>query len=404
MPMGEWYLMEEAEVVGWNDINEARPGGGEPGSAAHYDDPPTSAQTVYEGPVWISMSIGMLHEERVEEYAERPLRDVWEGSMLPRGEIETEWETFHGFECDGVTAWNEYREHRTAVCMQKTNKELFTRISIQIYFDGMKELLEKWDELALNESLSFKFYLKDDLTQMIAFVTDVQMRAEGSWIRVDNLPDGVWALWGTIAVGSDREWAGRWRGKVPVWKVDLHDARVELSTTEVICQSTECLPQDSEFVIDGGEHAFPQQYYGFDGSVPFIPKGEFAHGIRVKGAWFIEGDILIQGFGELDFIMDEPGFSEKWLFVEVDSISGELNREGWQFIYDKGDRKFLIAELEPMTYFGNTNGHFAVGRNINTQTRAAREGIVLLASIPKEWNLERILLIKLVSGPVWRLR
>ena len=409
MPMGEWYLMEEAEVVGWNDINEAKPGGGEPGSAAHYDDPPTSAQTVYEGPVWISMSTGMVYGEEVREYNHRIHREVWAENRWPRGEINTSLNTIYRFECDGVAAINEYEERGAAVCLPKTKVEVYARVTLQMYFEGMEEQLEQWDNLSLNVPLSARFYLQGDLKKMVAYVTDVHLRAEQTWIKVLGLPDEEWALWGAVATGTDREWAGNWPGRVPVWKVDLYDGRAETVSTEVICQVMDCMHSTLEAEIIS-EYGTPTlRKLDFDaGSVPIFPAGTFANGIRVKRSWFVDGEILWNdNFDDLaDFTpVDWMLINKKWLFIEVESTPGVITYGSEiTLIYFRSDGQLIASPLEAGVYYEGTTGLDAHRSTFISELRGATESLVFKGVVPREWSIDRIIMVEEISGPAWRLR
>ena len=146
MPAGEWHLLHEAAVVVWNvgeeELDEEGPAP-PPGLAATPTStiPNEETHTVYEGPVWVSVGIGMSYTRGTTgARSSSPLTINYTGAPPPG-------------DCPGVGVWHRHHEPYKIVC-QPNDEGRFGRFFLQFYFPGMDVLGEDWDRITLRDRVN----------------------------------------------------------------------------------------------------------------------------------------------------------------------------------------------------------------------------------------------------------
>jgi len=231
LPTGEWHLLHEAAVVVWSEDEEDLAEGG-PAPPSGLAATPTSmipnegTQTVYEGPVWVSVGVGMSFTRRTTgPRSSSPMTIDFAGAPPPG-------------DCPGVKVW--YRHHEPYEIVCRSNDEgRFGRFFLQFYFPGMEAQGESWDRMALRDRVSLDLYAQSDLDGLLASFKGVQILSEFTWLEAD-LPDDTLNVW--LAM-SDLEGNGK-SPSLPVWEVELYDADYGSTSTASICGSRPCLNLD----------------------------------------------------------------------------------------------------------------------------------------------------------------
>jgi hypothetical protein len=364
LQMGDWYYMEDMDVVGWNEPADSPKVVGMRPNSPRSDDPPGDAERVYLGPVWVSVATGFKSEHTIN-----PARAD-----------------------DGVT------------------EERQVRISLQMHFPGVEGLLEEWDQIAFKNPIDVTLYADETLEVEIEEVKGVNLRARGHWLLIESrdaeIEQDMQTIWASLdhsprtpdAIGlSLRTY------RIPAWRLDLYEVRSETTSTDEICQAVECVEiSKNTFTTAGNVFTSPKTY---DGQLQLTPMGEFRNGIKVKDAWFYSGDILYHRHGPL-LVFTDPGFEygDKWLFIEVESYSGFSERMGinWDIFYEYEDG-FISEIVAPAILHEDRNGIPVITRNILTQLRRSPDGMILLGAVPGDWTMDRIILVHRDGGPAWRL-
>jgi len=260
-PMGEWHLLPDMEVVAWNG----------PVADRLADFNALDLHDVYRGDVWISMASAFTND------APLGLEDA-----------------------------------------------AFAGVSIQLQFEGIDDLLQTWEYVALKEWLSLEFCFDRKLSDCVkadqhfepdgtmievsnacpdesadcpdthqiettGFFNSVLLYSPGTWIEapilledhskagIDILLVGLESRSGVLQ--TNREVPGR----TLTWRLEPQVISIPKLTTHAICEEAEieCIPEDMVFTISGKPDPTPPS---FDGPIPIIPAGEYANGIRILGA------------------------------------------------------------------------------------------------------------------------
>jgi len=228
---GEWYLLHEAAVVVWDIDEDELPGEGPappPGVGATPTTviPNEGTQTVYEGPVWVSVGIGMSYTRRTTgARSSSPMTINYAGAPPPG-------------DCPGVGVWYRHHEPYEIVC-QSNDEGRFGRFFLQFYFPGMDALGEDWDRMALRNRVNLNLYAQNDLDGLLASFEGAQIQSEFTWLEAD-LPDDTSTVWLVIS-GLDGNGQPL---SIPVWEVELYDADYGSTSTASICESRPCLNLD----------------------------------------------------------------------------------------------------------------------------------------------------------------
>jgi len=255
MAVGEWMLLKDRQVMGWN--SEERPlrwGGGEP---TRVDE-----QVVYEGDVWITVAQALRHREN------------------PRvGD-------------DGTT-----------------RESLTHELIVQMYFDGMDDLLRVWDELEVPDvDVAVVTEPEEEGYRLVwggGGARQEEVRAEGQSVLLG--PSGaseplgeVWAF--PVGQGIQGE-----SGPIVGWRVAFEEIDERDLTTDEICAQTECISVPVGFIDEE-----------VGTLLPVIPPGTQAFGVTVQSARFLEYPHL-ENRG-LDMVLNERDFgSERTIVIEVDA-------------------------------------------------------------------------------------
>jgi hypothetical protein len=348
MPIGAWYLLEDREVLGWNE-DPTRMRGDE---SVHVDE-----QVVYRGDVWVSMAQAFRYI-----YTSRADRN---GTLV-----------------------EPYEE----------------QIRVQMHFAGMEELLQVWDQLALKDALDVAIIYDIQAPWARPRAETIELRGRGSslgypsgWIsnwrgEDDQLPQSprVW-----IYPGDLSELRGI--GAIQVWQVDFHEVDARELSTEEICAVTECATIQVEVAFE--------EYV--ERSLPLIPAGTRAFGLTVRSARFIRSPVLYAG--GLDVFLEEGSnrvFPGEWQFVVVqtEAEGGSLdvgvgNLEGGSGVVGPGSAWLGGGWRYD---FGTAGGLAALGGDWLPYVRAAHTRTVFLGEVPSDWQLADLVLMR-DRGPVWEL-
>jgi hypothetical protein len=160
LPAGEWHLLHDAAVVVW-DVDEEKLAEEGPAPPPGLAATPTSVipnegtQTVYEGPVWVSVGIGMSYTRGTTGARSSSPKTIDFAGVLPPGD------------CPGVGVWYRHHEPYEVVC-QSYDDGHFGRSFLQFYFPGMEALGEDWDRMALRDRVNLDLYAQNDLDGLLA--------------------------------------------------------------------------------------------------------------------------------------------------------------------------------------------------------------------------------------------
>jgi hypothetical protein len=382
LPVGDWHLIPDKTVLAWNEDeeDETGPGAGPappPGVAptATSAVPTGGSEVVYQGPVWVSVGIGMSHE--------RATTVTVPGSAIP---ADTLGSPAPG-ECAGVGVWYRYQEPYRVVC-QPNKGDRFGRFFLQFSFPGMEELNTDWDRMALAERLSLNLYMQSDLDGLFTSFPGVELQSEATWIRAD-LPDGISTAW--VAMSS-----GDWIGSVPVWQVNLYDAAFGSTSTDEICDEKDCLNVD-DLAMDAAD----QEELRLKMPIPLLDLGEYGYGITVRRTWTTNQTVLVNdNLHGQDFLPLQR--TDPWLFVEIATVT---DRAGDMYIlYPDGSGSFTLEPLEMVALYTNHTGNLAVRYAVHAEVRTADEGFALMGTLPRDVSLADVILVMVNTGPAWRLQ
>lgn len=336
MQVGAWYRLENREVLGWNE-EPAEPPGGDP---RRVDE-----QVVYRGDVWVSMAQAFRYQYPSVDASENRFSDIF---------------------------------------------------AVQMSFNGMNGLLTTWDQLAVKDGVALTFC--GDIGSLgCGGPQMVEVRARGTHLEGSRIGHGphdvgtgkqevVWVHPGSLSEPGEA-------GRLPVWRMEFEELRVQDLGVEAVCGVTECL----RGVVDSQntELAFP-----------LIAPGNSAFGLTVKSARFVSGEILrVDG---MDVYLDAGSSSRwvgqyKWLVVEVDGEGIEYTVGPWNVAESASG----IGAWRGVDY-GIASGYETLGgkRYVDVwsgYTRAGRNGTIMAAEVPADWRLEDIVLIAGSTGPAWEL-
>ena len=353
MVVGEWYLLQNRQVLGWNE-DPARVQGGEP---THLEE-----QVVYEGDVWVSMA--------------QALRFIYDPYV----------------DRDGIPV-----------------EPFEEQIRVQMYFDGMEALLQQWDQVGLKDGLELSIVKDIRAAWRTSRVETIELRAQGTSMsigsssliasegRYSEPQEVLWVYPGDIA---EREGMG----VAQVWRIEFEEIDARELTTEAICAVAECAvfpvgPLDREV----------------DTALPVIPTDTRAFGLAVESARFVTLPVLDARGLDVFLFEGEFHFGDtggKMLVVEVDGQDGR----GFLGAYNGalGETAEASAWVEGNRWidYGVSGGYDVVGgwRQYSSwlaYTRAARDRALVVAEVPADWKLEDIILIGGAGGgrgPAWALR
>ena len=342
LPMGAWQLLRDVEVVGWNE----GPRAGETGEPAHLDE-----QVVYRGDVWVSMA--------------QALRYLYPSAVDP-GQLG----------------------------------DVYRRASVQMYFDGMEQLLAEWDQLALRDNVELA-QCSDPRTLECMSPDRVEVRASGSWWSFHAAPTSA----EEVRAGPRTMWvylrdAGTSidSGPLRMWRMEVQDLQMSRGNTEAACATRECFA----YVPQHGVVGLP------DGDLPIIPLGETANGLRIVGARFMTGQAL---WGEnLDVYLSRPGVGGisgefKWLVIEVEA-AGSQGDFRVQHVDADGtvDEQGSVARR---VVYQEGGQYPSIGGGWLSEARSGADKVVLLVEVPISWQLGNVFLIRGLgtpTGPAWRLQ
>ncbi len=362
LQMGDWHSLENVEVVGWNESADSpKVVTVRPNSSGAYS-PPEDAERIYLGPVWVSVATGFISE------------------------------------------------HATHAADTDVAVEQQLRISMQMYFPGMEDMLETWDQIAFENPVHVFLFADETFEDEISAFRGIYLRGRGYWLLIDSRGgeidqdlQTVWAKLDTSPLIAGTVGLDFLELRAPTWRMDLNKVRSETTSTDEICLAVECVEISKDTFIPETEITTARLYS--DGSLPLATKGEFWNGISIKDAWFYSGNILFQTTGPtLVFVDTDFDGGDKWLFVEVESYSGFSERMGinWDIFYEIED-SIIHETVWPATLHEDRNGTLVVTRNIITQLRRSSSGMVLMGAVPGDWTLDRIILVHHDGGPAWRL-
>jgi hypothetical protein len=319
LAVGEWVLLENRQVSAWNE-GPPQTRGGDP---IRLDE-----KVVYEGDVWVSVTQGLRH-----------LLDT---------------QTDEGLQ------------------------EFFTEeLRLQLYFEGMDELLLEWDQLELKDGLEFTLagtvqnLIADRLTQ------DVEdFRAQGARIIVygesinAREPKGVlWVYPGAFTTGEGA-------GPLYVWRVEFQESDERQLSTASICEVAECVtipigPIDEEV----------------DTPIPVIPFGSKAYGITVKNARFVQYPVM--NTRHFDIYIEDTTFDDEQMLVVDIKTNSSFNKFASR-------RKTNCGRSLGYDCFGNEWATFARSGEMNL---VLTDDDVLIGT-----SIDKINFHPLENGPVFKLR
>ncbi len=344
MAIGEWYLLEDRQVLGWNEGPTLRRGE----DPIHLDE-----QVVYEGDVWVSMAQAMRFI--YEPYVDRDGNPV-----------------------------EPYEE----------------QIRVQMYFEGMEKFLGIWDQLALRDGLVVT-RIEDIYEIRVSSVLreeTVDLRARGSSLIVGK---HNWSTEG-YRLPSERMWIypgdflGSLRtGPLKVWRVEFQEIDMRNLTTDAICAIVECLTVEKAlFESDKVEV-----------SEPVIPLGTRAMGLTVHSASLVSLPIL-RAYG-LDVYRYEGHYAPEdrnLLVVEVEAADSSVGLSAYNTALGAEDWNFETARR--WVSYGSSSGYEVLGGSFWDDTwlsyaRRASNRILLVAEVSADWRLEDIVLL---GGPVYELQ
>jgi hypothetical protein len=348
--MGDWVLLENAEVIGWqkptNKYAQRIVGDG----YVRYE-PSGDTSVIYEGPVWMSISMG-----RIYDY----------------GQIPTD------------------------------TKRL--KINLQFYFDGMEDLLKEWDRIALKKNFNVVLYSDVYMNNRIGTIPEVQVHATDFWLNFVIVPGNMETAWVKIL---ESEGPDIWKTIIPVWRLDFVDSTEEITSTEDFCGVTECFDLNQEVYDRHRDRLFSSPWEELDGPAPIIPFDQFAMGFRISGITITEDPYLFSANGPDLRKMDPRHYDDRMLIVEFENKYGEIGQlphpNHWDVHCIDGDVIEYMGYLKSKPLQGELDGVFATSGLMNSDIRGVTKNGVLIGEIKGACPVEDILIFKDDTGPAWRI-
>jgi len=394
-PMGEWHLLPDLDVVAWNG----------PVVDRLADFNALDLHDVYHGDVWISMASAFTND------APPGLEDA-----------------------------------------------AFSGVSIQLQFEGMDDLLQTWEHVALKEWLSFEFCFDPQLSDCVkadqhsepdgtmierpnvcpdesadcpdthqietrGFFNSILLHSPGAWIDapilsevredqgIDVLLVGLESRRGVLQ--TNREVPGR----VLAWHLEPQKISIPVLTTHEICmdEQVDCVPENIVFMRHspcelprfhchdpetGEEITGPKLLTdppSFDGPIPIIPFGQSAYGIRIVEGDFLDGILLTPHLiHTLDYIFDNPDDS----FENVQFLLIDLEVEGYsggKGLFQELDGGVLVSEsgYGQRVLFSDSGPNISIGSIFITQLRSVESNNRLIYTVSYGIKREKLILINI---------
>jgi hypothetical protein len=351
LQMGDWYLLKDAKIAGWNGSIERYP------RTDFEDDPPEDAQVVYQGPVWVSAAMAMGY---------RPVDKLAPDEAAQYDQIN---------------------------------------IALQMHFEGMETLLDEWDLLAVKNSIQASVFSNEILSDdcRIFMADDINVWSEGYWLSVEALgskPETLWIALSGIQ-GGFVEWGINrdWRGATPVWRIDLLDTGERVTNTDEVCEHTECIDLNRDVYLPSGEFDF-RGPKSFDGDTPIIEPDVYANGVMLTRAHYF--DEVFQETAGVSLHRSGPQGRDTLILIEGGSMNGDLYE--FDLYCDIAGKLTFTGEADPRALYGNLNDVFAVIDGIHSRTRKSSDGLVFFGDTDTLCGLDEMLILMRNTGPVWRMK
>ncbi len=394
-PMGEWHLLPDMEVVAWNG----------PVADRLADFNALDLHDVYRGDVWISMASAFTND------APLGLEDA-----------------------------------------------AFAGVSIQLQFEGIDDLLQTWEYVALKEWLSLEFCFDRKLSDCVkadqhfepdgtmievsnacpdesadcpdthqiettGFFNSVLLYSPGTWIEapilledhskagIDILLVGLESRSGVLQ--TNREVPGR----TLAWCLEPQLISIPVLTTHTICmnEQVDCVAENTIFMRHspcelprfhchdpetGEEITGPKLLTdppSFDGPIPIVPFGQSAFGIRILEVRFLDGILLSPHLiNTLDYVFENPDDS----FENVQFLFVDLEVEGYsggKGLFQELDGGVLVSEggYGQRVVFSDSGPNISIGSTHITQLRRVKSNISLVFTVSYGIKRDKLILINI---------
>ena len=383
--MGEWHLLPDMELVAWN--------GPIVDTLAEFET--LDLHDVYRGDVWISIA------------------SAFTNNALP--ELED---------------------------------AAYSGLSLQLYFEGMDDLLQAWEHVALREWLSLELCFNRQLSECVkvnqhsepdgtmievpyhcpegsidcpdtnlvetrAYFNSILAYSPGDWVEVSILekhPEdyidvflvGLESRTGVVQI--NREVPGR----ILTWHLEPQLIKIPVLTTHDICEEVDidCIPEDALFLISTGELDYSPPV--LDGPIPIIPFGQSAHGIRILNSYTSDDPVLMtHGLYDLDMRLVESDsiLSDfQWLIIDIEVIGFS----DYLLLYSDGKNgTFKLEGGGDNIIFSNNGPHLAFRSPWVTTFRSGLSNHGSLESIPDAIQLDDLILVidsvVMGGGPAFKI-
>ncbi len=383
--MGEWHLLPDMQVVAWNG----------PIADTQAEFNTLDLHEVYRGDVWISIASAFTSETPPE-----------------------------------------------------LDRVAYSGMSIQLEFEGMNDLLQTWEHVALKEWLSLEFCLNRQLLECVkadqhsepdgtmievpypcpegsidcpdthlvetsGYFNSILAYSPGDWLEAPilekNAENGVDVLLVGLEIRSGVVQTNR---KVPgrnlAWHLEPQVISIPQLSTHAICEKADidCIPEDALFLISTGEPDNSPPV--LDGPIPIIPFGQSANGIRIINAYTSDDPVLVtDGHYDLDMRLmeSESVLSDfQWLIVEIE-VQGFSD---YLFLYNEiEDGSFVSEGGGGHIIYPNNGPYLAIKFPWVNDFRSGFTNHGVFTSIPYDMQpTELILIIKPIGiggGPAYEL-
>lgn len=343
MAIGEWYLLEERQVLAWNE---------EPAWSQGEKPVRVDEQVVYEGEVWVSVAQALRH-----------MKNPRVGS-------------------DGI-AVEPFEEE----------------VRLQMYFEGMEELLQTWDQLGLKDGRKLNRLEEWSLTGYVREPGSEEIRARGTSLYIgseqpimsgEGYREPHEVMW--LALGNLEE--PEEAGPLAIWRVEFEEIDERDLTTEAVCAQTECAmlpvgPSGKEVVT----------------AIPVVPVGTRARGLTVWSASLVQAPVL-RASG-LDVFVEEGRSS--YITGSYHWLVAAASLEGLPRVIARNLRGVGVEEgefpmsVEPCMDYGTSGGRVSFGNTFESYFRAGRSRVLLVSELHSDWSLTDTVLVG-DGGPAWNVR